>query len=87
LATYSKLYYESRLKADFDAIWAKAKATTPSNARVSMSQDYVHSRWVDETAEFKASVEMEGARIHEEAVKAWKAKREIPVSSAEEYHK
>ncbi|KAJ7715477.1 hypothetical protein B0H16DRAFT_1741919 [Mycena metata] len=87
VAIYSKLHYDERLKADFDKVWAAAKETTPANMRISMSQNYVHTRWEAESDEFKAGIEEQCITMHAEALEKWRAGRQVDQqSSAEDYH-
>ncbi|KAJ7807701.1 hypothetical protein B0H14DRAFT_2609490 [Mycena olivaceomarginata] len=87
LAVYSKLQYATRVKPQFDLVWANAKKTTPWTERVSMSQDYTRACWEKESPEFKAEIEAEGIKMHQADLEQWKASRKIPEGSAEEYHK
>ncbi|KAJ7663693.1 hypothetical protein B0H14DRAFT_3539858 [Mycena olivaceomarginata] len=86
IQVYSKLYYATRVKPGFDAMWEKAKEALPSSARVAMSQDYTRSCWEKEDEDFKADIEKKGQELHQAALEEWKASRSIPEGSAEEYH-
>ncbi|KAJ7149511.1 hypothetical protein C8R43DRAFT_1128504 [Mycena crocata] len=83
---YSKLHYTAKIKPGFDNIWKEAKETLPASARISMSQDYVHSCWAKETEEFRAEIGVESDRRFAEEMVAWKAGRSALEQSAEEYH-
>jgi hypothetical protein len=83
---YSKLHYVTRVKPEFDKLWATVKATVPATARVSMSQDFVRTCWEKETPEFKEQVEVAAQEMHRVAMEEWKAKRKTTVRGAEEYH-
>ncbi|KAJ7895927.1 hypothetical protein B0H14DRAFT_3425876 [Mycena olivaceomarginata] len=87
VAVYSRLYCETKLKPDFDRIWATTKLTVPESSRVAMSQDFVRSRWIQETAEVKAEVAAEAEAIHTASIAAWKEKRSMLGQTAAEYHK
>ncbi|KAF8145018.1 hypothetical protein K438DRAFT_2028941 [Mycena galopus ATCC 62051] len=84
---YSKLHYGTRIKPEFDAIWAKASKTLPQTQRVAMSQDHVRACWAKEPLDFKDAIEKEALERHRVDVEQWKASRTIPEGSAEEYHK
>ncbi|KAJ7660342.1 hypothetical protein DFH06DRAFT_1326471 [Mycena polygramma] len=86
IATYSRKYYASRVKPEFDKKWAVAKATIPESERLAMSQEFVREAWKDETPEIKAEVEKEADETYEEALTAWRAGRTVEELSAEEYH-
>ncbi|KAJ7761165.1 hypothetical protein DFH07DRAFT_957243 [Mycena maculata] len=86
IEVYSKLYYASRIKPEFDKQWAAVKDTLPATARVSMSQDFVQTSWQSESAEFKKELEMHTKMEHEEALKVWKGRRVVPEASGEVYH-
>ncbi|KAJ7500472.1 hypothetical protein B0H11DRAFT_2225467 [Mycena galericulata] len=86
IAMYSKLYYATRIKAEFDAKWATEKETVPQSHRATMSQDYVRACWAKEDADFKTKVEDEAEKVYEAELKEWRAKRAIPVQSAENYN-
>ncbi|KAF8192866.1 hypothetical protein K438DRAFT_1969980 [Mycena galopus ATCC 62051] len=86
LGLYSKLHYTTRVKPEFDAIWAEASKTLPLKERVAMSQDYTRTCWGKESAEFKDTLEKEAAELHRAELEKWKAARTIPEGSAEEYH-
>jgi hypothetical protein len=87
VSVYSKLHYAERVKPGFDAIWETAKETSPQSARVAMSQDYVRTCWAKESDEFKAEVERVRDEMHQTALAEWKASRQVPEGSAEDYHK
>ncbi|KAF8215392.1 hypothetical protein K438DRAFT_1955374 [Mycena galopus ATCC 62051] len=40
ITVYSNLHYVTRVKPEFDTIWAKASETLPQTQRVAMSQDH-----------------------------------------------
>ncbi|KAJ7741253.1 hypothetical protein B0H16DRAFT_1693984 [Mycena metata] len=86
LAMYWKLHYEERVKPAFDAMWANTKDSVPITMRVSMMQDYVRSCWEAESEEFKKGVEDQCSRVHEEAMKKWRAGRLGESFTAEEYN-
>ncbi|KAJ6461988.1 hypothetical protein C8R47DRAFT_1225622 [Mycena vitilis] len=86
-AVYSKLYYATRVKPDFDKKWNEAKKTMPKSQRAAMSQDFVIDYYDKESAEVKAEVEEAGKEMHRVALEAWKAKRKVPERSAEEYNR
>ncbi|KAK6977464.1 hypothetical protein R3P38DRAFT_2581825 [Favolaschia claudopus] len=88
VTVYSNLHYEKRLKNDFNQLWAEAKDANPGNSRLAMSQDFVRSRWAQESPEFKESVEKQAAEMHAAAVKEWQEKRTLPEGNgnAETFH-
>ncbi|KAJ7843568.1 hypothetical protein B0H14DRAFT_2585705 [Mycena olivaceomarginata] len=87
LAVYLKLHYASRVKPQFDLVWADAKKTVPWTERVAMSQDYARTCWEKESPQFRAEVEEAGIAMHQADMEEWKASRKSPEGSAEEYHK
>ncbi|KAJ7797239.1 hypothetical protein B0H14DRAFT_3493972 [Mycena olivaceomarginata] len=86
LAVYLKLHYASRVKPQFDLVWADAKKTVPWTERVAMSQDYARTCWEKESPQFRAEVEEAGIAMHQADMEEWKASRKSPEGSAEEYH-
>ncbi|KAF8176871.1 hypothetical protein K438DRAFT_1770348 [Mycena galopus ATCC 62051] len=86
LVVYSKLHYATRVKTEFDKVWAKVKGTVPDTFRVSMSQDFVRTCWEKESDSFKEDIEKQAQEMHHEAMEKWKAGRVTPVQSAESYH-
>ncbi|KAF7375582.1 hypothetical protein MSAN_00446600 [Mycena sanguinolenta] len=83
---YSKLHYATRIKPDFDKLWASVKDTTPATARVSMSRDFVRTCWEKESDSFREDIETQAKEMHRVAMEEWKGKRVVPEHSAETYH-
>ncbi|KAJ6479768.1 hypothetical protein C8R45DRAFT_1101212 [Mycena sanguinolenta] len=86
VVVYSKMRYAMRVKPDFDKLWEAVKATLQPSARVALSQDFVRTCWEKESLEFRAEVESAAQEMHRVAMETWKAKRQIPQRSAEQYH-
>ncbi|KAJ7694100.1 hypothetical protein B0H17DRAFT_1199356 [Mycena rosella] len=87
IVLYLKLHYATRIKPDFDKLWAGVKDTAPAKSRVAMSQDYVRDCWAKESEEFRAGIDAQAHEMHRVAIEEWKARRNVPENTAEKYHK
>ncbi|KAJ7078701.1 hypothetical protein B0H15DRAFT_804724 [Mycena belliarum] len=86
VALYSGRFYETKMKAEFDALWKTAKDTLTLDKRISMCQDFVRAKWAAETEEFRESMEEEIRQNHKDALRKFKEAREVTESTAKEYH-
>ncbi|KAF8215190.1 hypothetical protein K438DRAFT_1955171 [Mycena galopus ATCC 62051] len=86
MVLYSKLHYTTRVKPEFDKVWASVKDTVPCTMRAAMSQDFVGTCWQKESEAFRQEIEERAKEDHRIALEAWKAKRVVPERSAETYH-
>ncbi|KAF8190278.1 hypothetical protein K438DRAFT_1971149 [Mycena galopus ATCC 62051] len=65
-ALYSKLHYATRVKPEFDKVWASVKTTVPRTMRAAMSQDFVGTCWEKESDAFRQQIEDQAKEEHPE---------------------
>ncbi len=83
---YSKLYYESRVKALVDAEWPQLVAQAgskgaPMPKRLKLQNSILDRVWQAETNEFRAAVQAQRDTEFEEELAAWKMSK-LDVSNA-----
>ncbi len=75
---YSKLYYDTRIKAAVDAEWPKVVALagqkgTPAPKRLAHQNTVVARFWAAESAEFRTALVAQRDAEYDEEIAAWKA--------------
>lgn len=86
LSLYSQLHYQDRIKPNFDRVWAAAKNTLPSTARISMCCEYVKAQWENEPEEFREEIQRQADEAYAKEIEAYKAKDSSAEGTAESYH-
>ncbi|KAG6809651.1 hypothetical protein H0H92_015318 [Tricholoma furcatifolium] len=85
LATYSRRFYNSKLKKSFDAEWNKIKSSTPASARISMCHAYITDAFNNESPELRAEIEKESEDDYNKALKRYRESEAWQPHTAEEY--
>jgi hypothetical protein len=83
LQVYSSRFYATKIKAGFDAHWAKEKGALPASERVSLMADWVRNSWEAETPEFRKAFTEEFDAEYQAAVKGYKEGKAFMPGSAE----
>ena len=77
LGMYSDMYYESKLKTSFDAMWkASLRSGVRSKDRISFIKTFTREKFNSEPDEVKAEVRRRCDVEFEEALKAWNDRAE-----------
>jgi hypothetical protein len=87
LSLYSSLFYTTKLKDSFDAMWENGlRDTVPAKHRIHWCKKFTRERWLQETEEFRRRVEQQAETEYAEALEKWKNRVEWS-GSPEEYQR
>lgn len=81
---YYELFWETKIKAQFETFWESAKAHTPPTEKLSCQNTFITDRWREETEEVRTKVTNAIDKHYETEVEVWKKKANI-VNSPEGY--